>query len=133
MSRTGHRPRNESLSPSWLFRLILRFDGYRYLGLMGVPQPLQQQQAEPYTPAEDPSSVQANIVCSALTALSAEQIEVCMKHPSIIYSVANGAHKGIQECQYQFRNERWNCTTNDDDEDVFGYILKTGKLRPQLF
>lgn len=98
----------------------------RYLGLIGVPPPLQQQQAEPGIEIEDPALAQANIVCGALTTLSSEQIEVCMKHPNIIYAVANGAHKGIQECQYQFRNERWNCTTNDDDEDVFGYILKTG-------
>ncbi|KAK7600884.1 hypothetical protein V9T40_008325 [Parthenolecanium corni] len=107
-----------------------------YLGLVGVPPPLQQQQVEPSSGSgsnssssineEDPLVARANVVCSALTSLSPEQVEVCMKHPNIIYSVANGAYKGIQECQYQFRNERWNCTTNEEDENVFGYILKTG-------
>lgn len=96
------------------------------MGLVGVPPPLQQQQPEPGA-IEDPSLAQASVICGALTTLLPAQVEVCMKHPSIIYSVANGAHKGIQECQYQFRNERWNCSTSEEDEDVFGYILKTGE------
>lgn len=99
---------------------------WMYLGLVGVPPPLQQQQGEPGTAVEDPGALKANAICGALTSLSPEQVEVCMKHPSIIYAVANGAHKGIQECQYQFKNERWNCSTNEDDQDVFGYVLKSG-------
>ena len=96
------------------------------MGLVGVPPPLQQQQGEPGTAVEDPGALKANAICGALTSLSPEQVEVCVKHPSIIYAVANGAHKGIQECQYQFKNERWNCSTNEDDQDVFGYVLKSG-------
>lgn len=99
---------------------------------MGVPPPLQQQQSEPGTAIEDPLLLKANAICGALTSLSPEQVEVCMKHPSVIYSVASGAHKGIQECQYQFRNERWNCSTNEDDQDVFGFVLKSGTFNTPL-
>ncbi|XP_071478361.1 proto-oncogene Wnt-3-like [Diadema antillarum] len=41
-------------------------------------------------------------------------------------SVAEGAHKGIQECQFQFRGRRWNCTTIDGDDSVFGPVLNKG-------
>ena len=36
--------------------------------------------------------------------------------------VGRGARSGIGECQYQFRNRRWNCTTVDDTT-VFGPVL----------
>jgi hypothetical protein len=66
-------------------------------------------------------------VCSSLPGLVAQQVEVCIQHPNTIRSVSDGARRGIQECQYQFRNERWNCTTRNDEQSVFGYILERGK------
>ena len=43
-------------------------------------------------------------------------------------SVAEGAHQGIQECQYQFRGRRWNCTTIEGDFSVFGRVLDKGEI-----
>ena len=36
--------------------------------------------------------------------------------------VGRGARNGIGECQFQFRNHRWNCTTVKDTT-VFGPVL----------
>ncbi|XP_057374199.1 protein Wnt-16-like [Daphnia carinata] len=67
----------------------------------------------------------ARAICAALPGLVSRQIQVCQAHPNTIQSVSDGARKGIQQCQHQFRNERWNCTTKDD-QNVFGATLERG-------
>ena len=42
--------------------------------------------------------------------------------------VGRGASTGISECQYQFKDRKWNCSTVDDST-VFGPILSIRKLR----
>ncbi|GLG93524.1 Protein Wnt [Gryllus bimaculatus] len=99
----------------------------RYLGVVGIDTTaaLQHQQpADAAAEADDPELVEARAACSQ-PGLSAQQIAVCMQHPGNLRSVSEGARRGIQECQYQFRNERWNCTTTDE-QSVFGYILERG-------
>ena len=112
--------------------LVTRVSCSRYLGLVGVTPQLQQHQpqAPPGSsePQEDPQVAAARAVCSSLPGLSEQQIEVCLQHPNAIRSVSDGARRGIQECQYQFRNERWNCTTRNEEQSVFGYILERGKF-----
>uniref|UniRef100_A0A1B6C6I1 Protein Wnt n=1 Tax=Clastoptera arizonana TaxID=38151 RepID=A0A1B6C6I1_9HEMI len=109
-------PSTRAASPNWM-----------YLGLVGVGSPMQQHPGSDLGPEpEDPELAEAKAVCGALPGLVAQQIDVCMKHPVTIRSVSDGARKGIEECQYQFRNERWNCTTNIDEQSVFGYILERG-------
>ena len=39
-----------------------------------------------------------------------------------------GAVKAIDECQFQFRNDKWNCSTVEDST-VFGPILSIRKQR----
>lgn len=42
-------------------------------------------------------------------------------------SVSEGAMKGIAECQYQFLNERWNCSTSEKGQAVFGKVINRGE------
>ncbi|KAG8230094.1 hypothetical protein J437_LFUL009527 [Ladona fulva] len=133
-----------------------------YLGVVGVTPLHNHQAAQPYPntqlqahPAAHPDGSQTSLtadvpplhdtldyhedlearaVCSSLPGLVAQQIEVCLKHPDTIRSVSDGARRGIQECKYQFRNERWNCTTRNDEQNLFGHILErvTSEGRTQI-
>ncbi|XP_025422997.1 protein Wnt-16-like [Sipha flava] len=104
-----------SASPNWM-----------YLGIIGIPPPLQQQQASPGAEIEDPEIVQARAICSALPGLASKQVDVCLKHPNAIYSVSDGAKKAIEQCQFQFRHERWNCSVMENEQSVFGPTLDRG-------
>lgn len=65
-------------------------------------------------------------MCVALKGLSPGQIRICQLYYDHMPSVGRGAQLGIRECQYQFRNRRWNCSTVND-ESVFGPVMELGK------
>lgn len=107
---------------------------FRYLGVSGVSEHslLYQQHptvgprsAEP----EDPlgPSAEAKAVCSSLPGVAAQQVDVCLQQPTVMQAVASGAARGIGECQHQFRHERWNCSTQNDENQLFGTTLDRGK------
>lgn len=114
----------------------------RYLGISNhapkIPddQPTAELMQLAGDAPEDPQDAivnSARAVCSALPGLVAQQIEVCQHYPDTIKAVSEGAKRGIRECQYQFRHERWNCTTRDDDYSVFGYTLQRGRCSWETF
>ena len=43
--------------------------------------------------------------------------------PSVFQCVGYGAKTGIEECQWQFRSYRWNCSTFSNMSSVFGDIV----------
>ncbi|KAI9556552.1 hypothetical protein GHT06_016342 [Daphnia sinensis] len=106
---------------------------WMHLGLSGTsPSLTMPPQSSPTDQAPDQQMDQATMtqgsaraICAALPGLVSRQIQVCQAHPNTIQSVSDGARKGIQQCQHQFRNERWNCTTKDD-QNVFGATLERG-------
>jgi len=61
-------------------------------------------------------------LCSRIKGLSAGQEKLCMLYTDHMVHVGRGARNGIGECQFQFRNNRWNCTTVKDTT-VFGPVL----------
>nr|ALL53298.1 Wnt16 ligand [Thamnocephalus platyurus] len=105
---------------------------WMYLGVVGV-SPLVDQDMGMGTPPQsladqhqsDISISYAHSVCAALPGLVSRQIEVCQSHPNAIQSVSNGARRAIHQCQYQFRNERWNCTAIEDKQ-IFEYTIERG-------
>ncbi|XP_046985609.1 protein Wnt-16-like isoform X2 [Schistocerca americana] len=99
---------------------------WMYLGVVGVtPTPGPAQPSAGEVQADSPLT-EARALCSSLPGLVQQQVAECVDKPGAIHSVSDGARRGIQECQYQFRNERWNCTTKNDEQSVFGNILKRG-------
>lgn len=66
-----------------------------------------------------------NLPCNTLTGLSKGQAQLCVLYKDHIPHIGRGARQGINECQFQFKTRRWNCSTTDD-QTVFGPILGTG-------
>lgn len=50
--------------------------------------------------------------CLNMPGLVQQQKQMCLKWPETVQSVPFGTKQGLVECEYQFRNDRWNCTDN---------------------
>lgn len=71
----------------------------------------------------------AQPVCSQLPGLSPGQRKLCQLYQEHMAYIGEGAKTGIKECQYQFRQRRWNCSTVDNTS-VFGRVMQIGKGPP---
>lgn len=71
----------------------------------------------------DSYTVDASPLCSRIKGLSFGQNRLCQLRQDHMASVGRGARAGITECQFQFRESRWNCSTVDDSS-VFGPLLQ---------
>lgn len=69
----------------------------------------------------------AQPLCSQLAGLSKGQKKLCQLYQDHMQYIGEGAKTGIRECQYQFRNRRWNCSTVDNSS-VFGRVMQIGKF-----
>ena len=65
--------------------------------------------------------------CDKLTGLVQKQRNICKRNVDVMDAVQTGARGAIEECQFQFRNRRWNCSTVDKNSTVFGRLVNTGK------
>lgn len=72
------------------------------------------------------SSKSKKVSCTELKGLSKGQTQLCNLYQDHIPHIGRGARLGINECQYQFKSQRWNCSTVDDSS-VFGHVLNIGK------
>jgi len=68
----------------------------------------------------------ANIICNKIPGLAPRQRAICQSRPDAIIVVGEGAQLGINECQYQFRYGRWNCSALGE-RTVFGQELRVGQ------
>ena len=67
-------------------------------------------------------------ICENTPGLNGQQKRLCRDYPDVMVNVARGAHLAVKECQKQFRNNRWNCTTLPRDASVFGKATVQGHL-----
>merc|ERR1711884_223165 len=100
------------------------------IGLLGssphsLPQGLQADQ-----PAGEASLPD---VCLALPGLTAKQISLCSRLPETTESVPFGTRQGLVECEYQFRNELWNCSDNRDSRRIQQTIDRGSKETAFLY
>lgn len=55
------------------------------------------------------------------------QRKLCQLYQDHMMYIGDGAKTGIKECQYQFRQRRWNCSTVDNSS-VFGRVMQIGEF-----
>lgn len=67
-------------------------------------------------------------MCSSVVGLVNVQRTLCRQNPDVMISIGKGAKLGVEECQYQFRFQRWNCSTVKRDASVFGKVMRKGKF-----
>ncbi|XP_064606530.1 protein Wnt-7b-like isoform X2 [Liolophura sinensis] len=68
----------------------------------------------------------ANIICNKIPGLAPKQRTICQSRPDAIVAIGEGAKLGISECQYQFRNKRWNCSNIGSGDSMFGHVHLVG-------
>jgi wingless-type MMTV integration site family protein 7 len=68
----------------------------------------------------------ASIICSKIPGLAPKQRIICQSHPDTMVAVGEGVKVGFKECQYQFRNNRWNCTSAWTDDAPLGRAYTIG-------
>ncbi|CAL8383180.1 unnamed protein product [Boreogadus saida] len=67
----------------------------------------------------------ASIICNKIPGLAPRQRTICQSRPDAIIVIGEGAQMGINECQFQFKHGRWNCSALGE-RTVFGKELKVG-------
>ncbi|KAH0535006.1 Protein Wnt-1 [Cotesia glomerata] len=67
--------------------------------------------------------------------LRRKQRRLARENPGVLMAIARGANHAILECQHQFRNRRWNCSTKNflRGKNLFGKIVDKGKNLCKLF
>ena len=63
--------------------------------------------------------------CNQLHGLAKKQKKVCRRNADVMSAVKMGAARAINECQWQFRARRWNCSYVDANT-VFGSSFSQG-------
>lgn len=71
-------------------------------------------------------SISDEETCEKLRGLIQRQVQICKRNVEVMDAVRRGAQLAIDECQFQFRNRRWNCSTLES-VPVFGKVVTQGK------
>lgn len=66
----------------------------------------------------------AKVMCNNIVGLVGTQRQMCRDNPKVMTSIGKGAKLGVDECQQQFKLDRWNCSTIDHDSSVFGKVMR---------
>lgn len=49
-------------------------------------------------------------VCKKTRRIRGKLVNICKNETSLLAEITNGINTGFKECEYQFRNRRFNCT-----------------------
>ncbi|GAB6023467.1 Protein Wnt-2b [Chamberlinius hualienensis] len=79
------------------------------------------------------SAVGSRVMCDNIPGLARRQRHMCFRNPEVMVSISNGAKTGVEECQHQFSDRRWNCNTVDRDASVFGKVMLKSGSRETAF
>ncbi|KAJ8976158.1 hypothetical protein NQ317_018052 [Molorchus minor] len=60
--------------------------------------------------------------CSVIPGLTSRQREMCRMSPDAMVAVGDGIRLATNECRYQFRHHRWNCT-GIENPSSFGHVV----------
>jgi hypothetical protein len=71
-------------------------------------------------------SLSANLICNRIPGLTPNQQKICEQKPDALPVISNGFKLGINECQRQSKNRRWNCTSVSNGNQ-FGFVVFIGK------
>lgn len=55
--------------------------------------------------------LEPNTVCKKSRQLPAKIADICKNETSLLKEITRGISKGFRECEAQFKNRRWNCST----------------------
>ena len=64
--------------------------------------------------------------CDRLKGLTKRQREICRGNVDVVAVAKTGTGNVVEECQFQFRNRRWNCSTLNTAM-VYGKTLFAGR------
>ena len=64
-------------------------------------------------------------MCSQIPGLSSGQTKLCQLYQDHMSTVVRGGRASLSECQWQFRNRRWNCSTLEGFT-IFGPKIEIG-------
>ncbi|CAD7076966.1 unnamed protein product [Hermetia illucens] len=64
-----------------------------------------------------------NDVCQSFRELTNDQRRICSRSQKILTAISQGARIGLEECQHQFKNSRWNCTAPPNTPSLYGNVM----------
>jgi len=85
---------------------------------------ISESKIEKFKPVTDEFCQQENY-------LTLKQTQVCAKHKDMMSSIADGVSLALKECQNQFRNESWNCSSRIEPKRL--NAKRTSDLHTSVF
>ena len=71
----------------------------------------------------------SRLFCDNIPGLSISQRKMCQQYPDLMNQFGAGLELAVEECQHQFKNHKWNCSTFKigRDTSLFANFLQRGE------